>query len=343
MIKTLSPYYVYPSLDNGSYSYSEYTLNIYIWNGLQSAKPTTPEYTITRKNPEGLVGTDKVNISNIVNDYIEFLPQSNSGISLINGVNQVWVSVDQTAESTINLIETIAISGYGYGLEGENTDVPTNKILLTGTEFKVNSNTGFILPLIGNDTNVTVISYPSNDINTTINVPSSLNSNSIISYLWVDCSEVSTDAYIQVVYNGVTINLFVQSEYRYTPIDIHFKNKEGVQQVLTFFKERKDSASIESETYNSNKGQPINGYHQFKTYNVNSKSKFTVNSGFVDEEMNETFKQLLLSDMIWQYLNGSFIPLNISSKSFEYKSQVNDKLINYSIEFEYSFNDINDI
>ena len=45
----------------------------------------------------------------------------------------------------------------------------------------------------------------------------------------------------------------------------------------------------------NNRGQAIDGYHQMVTYNVQANSKFKMNSGFVDETMNETFKQLLLS------------------------------------------------
>ena len=349
MVKTNSPYYVTIPLGVDPNPFDYYISYIYIWSGLQSAEPITPEYQQTRQNPSGSVANDKINISNLVNDFIDFTPQSNNATALIDGVNQVWVSVyyegfiaDVSQGKTLALLDS-AVSGYTYGLDGENATVPANNILLYGTEFKVNRDSGFILPLIGNDTNVTVISYPLNEINSTILVPSSLDSADIISYLWVNCAETTTDKYILINYNGVDIVLLVEIEYRYTPINIHFKNKEGCQQVLTFFKERKDNISVTSEQYNGSGGQPLAGKHQFVDYNVNSKSTFTVSSGFVDEENNETFKQLLLSDKIWQYDNTNFIPLNINSKTLEYKNRVNDRLINYVIDFAYSFNDINTI
>lgn len=349
MIKTNSPYYVNIPLGVDPTPFDYYISYIYIWSGLQSAKPVTPEYQQTRQNPAGSVLFDKVNISNLVNDFIEFQPQSNATTALIDGVNQVWVSVEyegfisDVSQGLNVLLLDSATSGYTYGLDGENATVPTNKILLYGDEFKVNRDSGFILPLIGNDTDVTIISYPLNEINLIINVPTSLESDAAIQYLWVNCSDATTDKYIQLVYNGVTIVLVVESEYRYTPINIHFKNKEGSQQVITFFKERKDNISITKDSYNGSGGQPINGFHQFIDYNINSKSTFNVSSGFVEENNNETFKQLLLSDKVWAYDNTNFIPLNVASKQLEYKSRVNDRLINYTIEFAYSFNDINDI
>jgi len=40
---------------------------------------------------------------------------------------------------------------------------------------------------------------------------------------------------------------------------------------------------------------------------------------------------------------NTYIPLNVVSKSFEYKTRQKDRLINYEIEFENAFNEINNI
>jgi len=68
-----------------------------------------------------------------------------------------------------------------------------------------------------------------------------------------------------------------------------------------------------------------------------------MNSGFVDEAMNETFKQLFLSERVWQFDGTNYIPLKLGSKSLEYKTRMKDRLINYEVEFEYAFNDINNV
>jgi len=190
---------------------------------------------------------------------------------------------------------------------------------------------------------VTVISYPSNEINFSQNVPDSVNSNKIVSYVWVDVSEAPTDEYIEITYNGETITLLIQEECRYNPIDIFFQNKEGAEQVLTMFKKSTESISITSEEYESNAGQPSLGNHQITKFNIQGKTKLKVNSGFVSEEMNETFKQLVFSERVWKYEGGVFTPLNIASSSLEYKTRANDRLINYEIDFNYAFNEINNI
>ena len=191
--------------------------------------------------------------------------------------------------------------------------------------------------------NITVISYPSNEINFTQDVGDSLISSELVKYMWVDISEAPTDEYIEITYNGETITLLIQEECRYNPIDIFFQNKEGAEQVVTMFKKSTESISITSEEYESNAGQPSLGNHQITKFNIQGKTKLKVNSGFVSEAMNETFKQLLLSERVWKYESGVFTPLNVSSSSLEYKTRANDRLINYEVEFSYAFNEINNI
>lgn len=191
---------------------------------------------------------------------------------------------------------------------------------------------------------ITVISYPDNEINETINPPvSSIDSMRLVQNLWVDIQQAVNDTYIEIVFNGVTTTLLITDECRYTPYDIAFKNKEGALQIVTMFKARKEELSITKEEFESDRGQPINGNHQFVKYNVQGREKFKINSGFVKEAMNETFKQLLLSESCWHLSGGNFIPLNVASQSLQYKTRAEDRLINYELEFDYAYNEINNI
>lgn len=187
---------------------------------------------------------------------------------------------------------------------------------------------------------VTVKSYPLNEIDTSFDVPNTYNSDQIIKYLWVDVSDAPTDQYIEIEYNGVLKTILITDECRYTPVDIAFQNKEGALQVMTFFKTKKETISIESEEYESNR--PI-GNHQFVKYNVNGKTKLSVSSGFITEDKNETVRQLLMSERVWTIVNGVKTPLNVSSKSLEFKTRQNDRLINYIIEFDHAFFENNNV
>jgi hypothetical protein len=190
---------------------------------------------------------------------------------------------------------------------------------------------------------ITIISYPNENLNESIAVPTSIDSAEMVQNIWINVSEAGNDEFIEVTYNEQTITLLITDECRYTPIDIAYQNKEGAIAFFTFFKAKTESINASKEVFQSNRGQANLGNHQFVNYNVEGKSSFKVNSGFVDESANEIFKQMLLSERVWQFVDENYIPLNIKSPSLEYKTRQKDRLINYEIEFEYSFNEINNI
>lgn len=277
-------------------------------------------------------------------------------------------------EAPQEITTSLMALGYSYGNEGENITTISNNTLIPTQDYKVNREGVFVVPIltdepivdveayvarviadggtvessscisIGVTTNpISIISYPSNEINLSENIATTTTSGELVKYLWVQCNETTTDSYIEVVFNGQTTTLLLQDEPKYTPIDIFFQNKEGAEQVLTFFKEQKNSLSITSSEFESDRGQPSLGNHQFIRYNVQGREDLTLNSGFVDEDMNEIFAQMLLSERIWSYSTNIFTPLNIKSKQLSYKTQLNERLINYEIKFDYSYNQINNI
>ena len=190
---------------------------------------------------------------------------------------------------------------------------------------------------------ITVISYPDNEIDYSIADPTSTTSSEMVKNIWIDLSETTTDEYVEIVFNSETITLLIQDECRYTPLDIAFQNKDGALQFVTFFKAKTESMSVTNEEFDSDRGQPKFGNHQYVTYNVQGKSKFKINSGFVDEAMNETFKQLMLSERVWIFNDATYTPIKLGAKSIEYKSRQKDRLMNYAFEFEYAFNEVNNI
>ena len=158
MIKSLSPYYVnIPFVSPFTSTIcTAYTLQIFVWDGLKNIAPVTPNYSVTKQNTANSTGTDKVNIARLLNDYIDFAPQDNTTTGLYPANNQRWVKTQiiyTTAnEDDLNLVQlpttVLMLQGYGYGLDGENAQAPTNKILLSGDEFKVNNGRFFNLPIL---------------------------------------------------------------------------------------------------------------------------------------------------------------------------------------------------
>lgn len=353
-MRVLSPYYInVPFIAPLSgVVCTEFTLNVFIYSGLKSGVPANPTYSLTKENPTGATGIAKIDISKLVADFIDFQAEASNITEVIDGSNQVWVKVSTTYNTTdpndaiteTNVQTQLATKGYSYGDEGENLPLPSNKILIPIIDYKVNKR--FVIPILIDEvliSSYSIISYPNNVLNINGAIQPTTNSNSLIKNVFINIDDAVNEDYIEFTYNSQVITLIIEKECRYTPIDVLFQNKEGVTMVLPFFKKRTDSLDVTSEEFESDRGQPLDGFHQYTTYNVQGRSKFSVNSGFVDEAMNDVFRQLLLSERIWIFENNVIIPINIDSKSIEYKTRANDRLINYNINFKYSYNQINNI
>jgi hypothetical protein len=355
MIKTLSPHIkTIPWISPSSVTIPEkYILEIYIWNGDKTSVPISTPYNINNVNPLSRLGNSFVNISNYINDILTTELYQSSTTQLISTNSQVWVKtqviyyiggVAQTPEfQEIDL----AIKGYTYGMDGVNGGTPSNGVLSPVNELKVNRDSFFTIPVFLSetlDTDITVISYPNNVINEVYNEPLTIDSTNSVKAVWINVSEAVNEEFIEINYNGnVVCTLLIKTELRYSPKDIFFVDKEGQLQSVTFFKEKKDTIELKSESYENGSGQPLDGVHQVVDYNQSAKVQFTINTGFISEDNNEVIKQLLIKKQSWIYDGSIYTPVRVTSSSTEFKTRQRDRLINYTIEFDYAFNEVNNI
>jgi hypothetical protein len=138
---------------------------------------------------------------------------------------------------------------------------------------------------------------------------------------------------------------------------INFINKYGVAQDLWFSLKEVQTLSRKNETYQSNtiRFDDPDPYYivsdsPVKTFNTQAKKSYILNSGYYPEGAVEYFEQLLLSEYVWMVVYNKrnpaseiVIPVRVKSSNIELKKSINDKLINYTIEFEDAFDYINNI
>ena len=135
-------------------------------------------------------------------------------------------------------------------------------------------------------------------------------------------------------------------ECKYQPYKITFINKFGALQDIWFFKRSNEILSTKKEEFKRNiaiDGTYNISKHQNKVLTKNGLEKLTLNTGYYPEEYNEVFKEMQLSEDCWIEINSQTLPINISSGSLNYKTHLNDKLINYTISVDFAFNTINNI
>ena len=312
------------------------------------------------ENTEANTGSHTINVAPLLRDFIEFTPDTNgTNFSVLDGgTNQQWVRtyVEYDGGTTdFHIEEDLFVAGYTYGNEGENftgrgpDDSNYPDIMLPLYDHTAYRGGAFVVPIsienVSTFDTLVVKSFPDNQIDETQSVGASTQSDQQVKYVWIPISGATTDDYIRVTWKGELLTIIIKDEYRFDPMEVHFINKMGAQQSFTFFKEQKSSLKVTDNVFESNIGQPSLGSHQFLRYNVQARTSITASTGFITEAENETIKQLMLSERVWMRTidENVFVPLNITTKSTNFKTRQKDRLINYDITFDVAYNEINNV
>lgn len=355
-ILTRSPHYV-----NVPFIYStttKATIEIFIWSDDVNIPPASATRTITTLRPSVDFEEFNIDISKTIRDYITPTPvldlTNDSQIVDNSDDGVVWFSYTVTYTDPVETIPDIestgvALDGYGYTPEGANPTTPSNDVL-TSCDFRKVDRTGFIILPFVNNGSITSFDVDSDlgTINDNLTVSTGFSATEYVQYVCVDVSQTTTDDNIVITANpsGDTFTYQIIDECRYTPTNVVFENRYGAFENVTMFKKRKESLIVQRKQFKNNYiegGTYDISKHQIKDYNVYGNEKITLNSGYLTEDENELFKELMLSENVYFYENSSFVPVNVTSTNFDYKTRTNDKVINYTMEFNYAFNTINNI
>jgi hypothetical protein len=149
---------------------------------------------------------------------------------------------------------------------------------------------------------------------------------------------ISTNA---TQFSGVPGELNYVKRYpcsKYDPKKLVFINRFGVPQELWFFGKTIENSSIKSDKYKTSRITPRGVFskyeHQFKSFDVNGTTSYTLNSAFISEDYNEFMKELMLSEKVWLHIDGDVRPVTVTSTDVTYKTSLNDKLVEYTVKVE---------
>ena len=137
---------------------------------------------------------------------------------------------------------------------------------------------------------------------------------------------------------GITIKRFPCTKY--DPVKCVFVNKFGVPQELYFFGKTIESTTSQREQYKANivgsNGASSVYAHQRRSFEINGTTRYTLNTGFVDESYTEYVRELMLSENVWLVIDSVVRPVTPLSSEVTFRTSLNDKLIEYTVEFEQS-------
>ena len=373
-INVRSPYYIHITGVN----LTNATINLYIYSGTQVATMDAITYSLTST---AYLNKVTFEISELVRDYLDVLYNGTYTSQAVFVNYQVTKSNNYIAQTPEPVVQLTALDGYGYfqdGAQNQGTALNGNRLLQTNTTVSVLGSSYFYIPIQQDELAQVDLKINGSIVDTQVFTPTT-SSDDVIRYIvytspdscggaannylfesgeqylfqdanvfifsggGVEINEVLityTDASTQLI----TINSV--SESKYAPYKLIFINKFGALQDLWFFKRSNESITTSDNKYKGNiltNGSYNISTHQSKILNKQAKEKLTLNSGFVDEDMNELFKQLMLSEKVWILYGGQTLPVNISNSSLAYKTSLNDRLINYTIDCDLAFDTITSV
>ena len=141
-----------------------------------------------------------------------------------------------------------------------------------------------------------------------------------------------------------TVRYYLVCEPKYTPYQIAFINRFGVADFITFFKRSDERGTFvedkyQKSIYNDGFTTPSTEIGKYQSYNVNSRNTLTLNTGFVDQDYDETIKDILMSEYVAVLDGSNWVSVVPERGNVEYQKHVNQKLINYTLTFTYGFDE----
>lgn len=319
-------------------------LDIYIYTGLSSAYTGNLKYELNRTRISSQSNVT-FEIANLVKDYITH-DFNNDYPS-----DTVWVRTEarlydpsgaEFASGSPDIDTYLAKDGYGYFEDGVNPQLSDN-LLMSSNYIYLPENTAGKLPIYAEG--VGKVTIDSSDTQITDDG----NTNQKIQYISIPSNSNTIQVYDtddSTLLRTVTIKNIVCSKY--TEYKVTFVNKYGAYQDIWFFRASRETLDIEESKYKRNiiESDTIS-YDKYKgteaRYNVTGKTSLKLNTDFVNEDFNKTIEELFLAEDVWIRYENNTLPVIPKSKQLAFKTSVNDKLINYEIEFEFAYNKINNI
>ena len=171
--------------------------------------------------------------------------------------------------------------------------------------------------------------------------------------VWADAvkpsQNTSYDTYdVEVTYassaTAIIATYKIICEPKYTPYQIAFINRYGVADFITFFKRSDERGNFTQESYqksiyNDGFTTPSLEIGKYNSFNVNSRNSLTLNTGFVDQDYDETIKDILMSEYVAVLDGSNWVSVVPDRGTIEYQKHVNQKLINYTLTFTYAFDE----
>lgn len=349
---------IYQAYD-GNYAVSGfyYLFNVYVWSGTTTL-PATPVATINRLPDQFGGGRGWIDVHKIVTQYIKrdyfltgtYKPNIGEGAMRVVVTCQGFYPSTSTAKITSNTI--LATQGYTYTQDGFNVGYGAKYVYTDKSQVTLTSQTPQAY-LWYDASVITSITCGSTTVTpNAITTSSQLIQGIEIKQLMTAGGVWGMNANITFVKAGddVVMPVVFDCQNKYGQQDALYLNKYGVYDSYLFNALSRDNYGIQKETYSqpifkqANLGQDWSyGVGITTSYLVNSKLTMMVNTDWIGTADVDAIEQVFYSNNILMLDGNIVLAVRVVDTAMEKKKRINENLIQYTIQFEYSQPKINKI
>ena len=319
-------------------------LDLYVYQGLENSFGSAPNYQINKSRIDTHTNIT-LEIGELVRDYLDitFNDDYLSHTRWVKAIVTYFKDGDvQFSYGSPQTFTYIATDGFGYFEDGTNAELDRNALMSSNFKY-IPENTAGKIPIFAEGVGKVIID------STTTQITDNGNTDQKIQYITVPQNSSTIQVYDTNDSTLLkTINVSNICEPKFTPYKITFVNKYGAFEDLYFFKKSTETLNTSDESFKRNTITNASSTYstsegQSQRFNVNGKTSLVLNTGFINEAMNETIEELFLSENVWIRYQSKTLPVLPTSKSLAFKTSLNDNLINYTINFDFAFDKINNV
>jgi len=340
-------------------------VKLYLWT--TGSQPASPQYTLEKLIPSSNITATYYNVSPYVREYFTMGGYNYDTANFFDTATSTSYLVNYHIEKfkTISGVESSAgtetgqfVNGYSEYMEGQNT-VKQDVLLDEGTylyHYDSSFSTTQRNALAGSfDADLAVgekIKYT--NLRTGATQIYTISAAGVKVFGRIYTGNLADGNKVEMINTSAavvwTATFKPVCEPKYSPIVVDFVNKYGSWSRMFWFKVNKRTTTVKSNEYKFNPQtlpySATQGGGQIKQFNKTANESIKLNSGFVNDGYAEYIQQLMLSEHVTVLdfdTNTNAFPAKVKTQSLVKQTGLNDGTMNYTLDFDFAFDLINNV
>lgn len=344
----------------------QYVGDLYYWSGTPNQSGSVPQYTLVKYPNLSTVGI--FDVSRIINSSLSSSAQVDSSNVKYIAVDFYWQYLSGSTYVTGSHTKSLrykGIDGYATFQEPIGQEITSKSLhwplMSSGpaTQSFFETNVGNLTVYTGYPGTFTQVPskvvYSGSLGNGSIAVSGNLDTTSQTQYVPIGPAQsgfplsTSSEYFTIQAYNdntplGTPIRFEYKCKQKYPNVRLKWKNKFGQFDWFNFDMVNKQSFSTAARAYQPQIGSwegTSLSYQNYESANLNyivdSTETITINTDWVDEDYNNIFKQLMVSEEVYwisDEATNTLQPITIKTNTIQFKTGVVDKVIQYQFDFD---------